>query len=270
MNGFQKVIKVFAICLAIFIIANICICIFSGLSLFIYFGNKQETSVTTKEFVQTYSNIERLDIDMVASNIEIIPGNEFKVEAWKAGTLTSKVVNGKLKLQENKKWFLSNNEIGQIIIYVPETVILKELDLDAGAGTVKIQNITAEKVDLDQGAGIFRIENCNFAKADIDGGAGKVEIASSELRNLDLDCGAGKVELEAAITGNSKISAGIGEIDMTLLGNKDDYQITAEKGIGSIKIDGNECSSNITYGIGTNKLKVDGGIGSIRIEYRQK
>lgn len=270
MNGFQKVIKVFAICLAIFIIANICIAIFSGLSFITHFGKIEETSVNTKEFVQTYSNIERLDIDMVASNIEIKQGNELKVEASNAGTLTSKVVNGKLKIEENKKWLLSNNSIGEVTVYVPKTLILKELDLDAGAGTVNIRDITAEKVDLDQGAGIFRIENCNFTQVDIDGGAGKIEIVSSKLRNLDLDCGAGKVELEAELIGRSKISSGIGEIDMTLLGNKDDYQITAEKGIGSIKIDGNECRSNTTYGIGGNQLKVDGGIGSIRIQYKEK
>ena len=75
--------------------------------------------------------------------------------------------------------------------------------------------------------------------------------------------------MEAYVTGNSRISAGIGEINLTLIGNKEDYQITADKGIGSIKIENQECSSNTTYGSGYNKIKIDGGIGSIIVDYKR-
>lgn len=269
MNGFQKVVKVCAICLAIFIISNIFMFIVSELSLMNYFTKQEESVNSAKEFVQTYTNIERLDIDLIASNITIKQGTEFKVEASTTGTLSSKVINGKLKLEETKKWFIQNNYIGEVTVYIPTTLVLKELDLDAGAGTVKIEDITAEKVDLDQGAGVFKIEKCNFNKTDIDGGAGKVEIISSKLNNLDLDCGAGKVELEAQITGDSKVSAGIGEIDIILIGTEEDYKINAEKGIGSIKIDGKECNSNTTYGTGHNRINIDGGIGAIYIQFKE-
>ena len=76
MNNFQKVIKVFAICLAIFIITNICMLIFSGLALFTHIDNKNEP---WKEFEAIYRNIDILDIDIAFSNIEIKVGNEFRV-----------------------------------------------------------------------------------------------------------------------------------------------------------------------------------------------
>ena len=265
MNNFQKVIKVFAICLAVFIIANICMLIFSGLALFTHIDNKNEP---WKEFEAAYENIDTLDIDIAYSNIEIKSGNEFKVEASTKSDLNCKQVNGKLKIEEKNKWFINNTLVGEVIIYVPNGITLKEIDLDTGAGEISLENIQAESLNLDHGAGVLKILNCNFNKTDIDGGAGKIEISASRLNNLDLDCGVGKVEMEAYVTGNSRISAGIGEINLTLLGSKEDYQITAEKGIGSIRIENQECSSNTIYGSGNNKIKIDGGIGSIIVEYK--
>ena len=266
MNNFQKVIKVFAICLAIFIITNICMLILSGLALFTHIDNKNEP---WKEFEAIYRNIDTLDIDIAFSNIEIKVGNEFRVEASTKSDLNCKQVNGKLKIEEKNKWFINNNLAGEVVIYVPSNILLREIDLDTGAGSIELENIQAGSLDIDHGAGLLKILNCNFNKANIDGGAGEIEILGSRLNNLDLDCGVGKVKMEAYVTGNSKISAGIGEINLTLLGNKEDYQITADKGIGSIKIENQECSSNTTYGSGYNKIKIDGGIGSIIVDYKR-
>lgn len=268
MNNFQKVIKVFAICLAVFIIANICMLIFSGIAIFTHFDSNSNNK-SLKEFNEIYQNIEKIDIDIASYNIEIKSGNEFKVEASTKNDLICKQINGKLKIEESNGWFFINNNLsGKVVISIPEGTILKEINLDTGAGEIVIENIQAEKFDLDHGAGVLKILNSKFNRTDIDGGAGKIEISSSELNNLDLDCGAGKVEIEANVTGNSKISAGVGEINLTLLGNKEEYQITAEKGIGNIRIENQECGSNTTYGLGDNRIKIEGGIGNIIIDYK--
>ena len=268
MNNFQKVIKILAICLAIFLIINICVLVFSGITLFTHLDSNNNNN--GKEFTQTYNNVKKIDIDILSSNIEIKPGQEFKVEANTESKLTCTQNNEILKIEENVGWFKVNKVSGNIIIYIPKEANIEKLDLDTGAGKIDIQNIKAEKIDLDHGAGVLKITDSKFDNTDIDGGAGKIEIASSELNNMDLDCGAGKVEIEARITGNNKISAGVGEINLELLGNKEEYQITAERGIGNIRIENQECSSKTTYGIGTNKIKVEGGIGNIDIQYINK
>lgn len=268
MNNFQKVIKVFAICLAVFIMANICMLIFSGTAIFMHFDSNSNNK-SLKEFNEIYQNIEIIDIDIASYNIEIKLGNEFKVEASTKNNLICKQINGKLKIEESRGWFFINNNLsGEVVISIPEGTILKEINLDTGAGEIVIDKIQAEKFDLEHGAGVLKILNSKFNRTDIDGGAGKIEISSSELNNLDLDCGAGKVEVEANVTGNSKISAGVGEINLTLIGNKEEYQITAEKGIGNIRIENQECGSNTTYGLGDNRIKIEGGIGNIIIDYK--
>ena len=59
------------------------------------------------------------------------------------------------------------------------------------------------------------------------------------------------------ITGNSKIECGVGELDVTLTGNKEDYKIIAEKGIGRIKIDGAEQGNNVSIGNGVNEIRLE-------------
>lgn len=268
MNNTQKIIKIGAIVLAIFIIVNIFSLIFSGLSWLLgidFNGSNNETN-----FKEVYQNVKEIEIDGIASSIEIVSGTEFKVEAKNLeNDFTSHVKNGVLKIEEHNKWFSQTNSNGTISITVPKDTILDELSIDTGAGKFKIQDITVKEFDMDYGAGILEIENVNFSSSDIDGGAGKIQIKNSILNNLELDAGAGKVEVVVSITGNSQINCGIGEVDITLIGNEDDYQITTEKGIGSIKIAGTEQKNSTIYGNGNNKLEIEGGIGNIDVSFKR-
>lgn len=266
MNGFQKVVKVFAICLGIVIIVNICALILSVFSIGLNIGNNNEN---LESFEETYQSVEKIDIDSVASNITIKQGEQFKVEANTKNGITSKFKNGNLEIEEKTKLFFNSGFVGEIIIYVPVNVSLRELKINSGAGKIDIDSINASSFDIDHGAGTLKISNSSFNKTDIDGGAGKIEIDSSILNNLDFDAGAGKIDIEANITGNSKISAGVGEINVTLLGSEQDYKINTEKGIGSIKINGGQYDSNASYGNGMNSLKVEGGIGAINIDFKE-
>ena len=80
--------------------------------------------------------------------------------------------------------------------------------------------------------------------------------------------GIGKVEINADIKGNSTISCGIGELILDLLGNKDDYQVIVDKGVGSVKVDGIKKKDDSIYGNGLNKINIDGGIGTIHVDFK--
>lgn len=267
MNGAQKTIKILAICLGIIIIINIFSGIFYGLSFITNINlNTQEK---TKNFEETYQNIEEIKIDGIISNITIKSGNVFKVTAQNVGTkFSSNIEHNTLKIEENQNIFPKNNWEGNIIITVPKDTLLNKLSIDTGASQVTIQDIYANILDMDNGAGILTITNSKFNKADIDGGAGKISINSSTLNNLDMDTGVGEIEIEAIITGNSEIDCGVGEVNITLLGTKEDYSITIEKGIGNIKIDNENQANDSTYGSGNNKLKLEGGVGNISLNFK--
>lgn len=261
MNGIQKVIKYGAIGLAIFIIVNI-------FSLVIFVASKVvDIDINYDEiinFKETYENVEKIKIDISSAKLNIKQGDVFRVEANDiTKKFKSKLTNGTLKIEENKQLFFKTKS-SEINIYIPE-INLESIDIDAGAGSITIENVNTNEFDLDQGAGTITISNSKFLKADIDGGAGEFKIISSNLNNLDLDAGVGKIEIDAILTGENKIDCGVGEVDINLLGESSNYKIKINKGIGSIKINGENQSNDTTFSSGDNLIDIKGGIGNIDI-----
>lgn len=267
MNGVQKTIKIASICFGILIIINIFSAIFwlvSGLTGFK--SDKRDVS-----FEKEYSNIDSIVIDMPVSNISIEPSNTFKVEAnGMSKNFNVKAKNGTLTLHEKGGWSWFKNYGGDVTVYVPQSVKLNKLSIDNGAGVISINHISSYLLDIDGGAGKLSISYSSFDEADIDAGVGETNIESSRLNNLDLDAGVGKININAFITGNSKIDCGVGAVNITLLGNREDYSIKAEKGLGSIKIDKEEKRGDFSYGYGINRIELDGGVGSINVNFMRE
>ena len=172
-----------------------------------------------------------------------------------------------LVIREKNVNLFRQNSPRRIIVTVPRNTVLDTIKIQSGAGELKIEKLECKKLDLDIGAGRTTIQDLNVTqKAKIEGGAGKVEILSGEIANLDLDMGVGMFKMVSSLLGDSKIDAGVGKLEVTLKNGIDKYTIKANKGIGSITIDGKEVSDGATYGKGENNIKVEGGIGSITIK----
>ena len=232
----HRLIKAFAICLAIFIIVSI-------INTIVYFASSIFSVNNNINMNENYSSeIKNIKIDMGTSNIVIKKGDT-------------------LNITENSVNFFRNKIISKVIITIPNN--LKDLSIDFGAGKLEISDINTSRFNLDQGAGKVIINNLISGKTDIDGGAGELNIKSSVLEDLDLDMGAGKFYFSGSLHGNNKIEQGIGELILDLNGN--DYTIKASKGLGSITINGEDYSKNTTVGEGINDIKIDGGVGSITI-----
>lgn len=264
MNSGQKAIKIAAICLAGFIIINIVNAIFMGLS---FIGGFHSNHQEGKHFVETYEQVKKIKLDINAASVKVLLGDELKVEATDVSNrFTSKVLNNNtLKIEEHHSWFW-HHQSGEIILTIPQSMLLEELDIDCGAGRIDISNITAHELKLDAGAGLLKIDHSNFQETNLNGGAGEINISSSLLRNLDLDAGIGKVQIDSEIYGKSEINCGIGEVNLHL-GNVSNYQFIIQKGIGSIEVNDITYNKDVTLGNGENIIKIEGGVGSIRINY---
>ena len=264
----QKIIKVFAIALAIFLIMNIISAIFWILS---FFGGafglyKEEGFKENMETISTSGDtIQELKVELNSTNLEIKIGDTFKVETNNS-KITYKNEKGRVVLKEEGSFWSGIGEKTSLLLYLPNDVLLQDVEIESGAGSLNIENLTAETFDLEQGAGKIVLENVRVSRqTKIDGGAGKMEILSSSFHRLDLDLGMGEFVFEGQLTGNNEMDSGIGNVDMTLTDGLENYTIKAQKGIGSMEIRGQEQSGEITYGDGITKLKVDGGIGKITI-----
>lgn len=252
----HRLIKAFAICLAIFIIVSI-------INTIVYFASNIFSVNNDINVNENYSSeIKNIKIDMGTSNLIIKKGDTLNVTADNVSKrFKVNEESNTLTIKEKSINVFRNKSISKVIITIPNN--LKDLSIDFGAGKLEISDINTSRFNLDQGAGKVTINNLISGKTDIVGGAGELNITNSALEDLDLDMGAGRFYFSGHIVGNSKIDQGVGELILDLY--SDDYSIKASKGLGSITINGENYSKDATVGEGINDIKIDGGVGSITI-----
>lgn len=221
--------------------------------------------MTTTDINNT--NVDTLEIDVITASLTIKTGKNFKIDT-NNNDITCKQNSNTVQIKEkNHNWFTNTKE-QDLIVYIPEDLEFEKVKINSGAGKIEIENLTTQKLTFELGAGETKIENLNVLKdCEIEGGAGRTSILSGEIKNLDLDIGVGETNLNSKLTGKSEINSGIGNLNITLQGSKEDYKIKADKGIGNIKIDGKEISNSTSYGDGENTIDINGGIGSIKINF---
>lgn len=268
MSEFQKIIKYFAIALAMFLIFSIISGISFGLSLVgnIFDGNDSEVLEDVLELVEIEDNINVLDVSVTSSNILIKVGDTFKIDTDNK-YIDCKQDGKKVKVTE-KKHSLFNSDNSKLVIYIPSDMTLDDVEIDSGAGKIDVDKLSVRNLNLNLGAGSVNIDNLMvFNSASIDGGAGETVIKNSDINNLELDMGVGRFSITATILGNSDIDHGVGEAIINLLGDAVEYQINVSKGLGSVSVDGKNINNNSIIGNGMNKIDLDCGVGSVVVNF---
>lgn len=265
MTTLQKVIKYLAYAFAIFLTVSIIGGILGAVGIFGEFLDN-DNALGELETYSVSDNITELDIEINAADFSVKQSDRFYVESnLKNIKVTDN--NGILKIKDTKKTMLSHKG-GTLVLYLPKNIILKKADIITGAGRVDVDTLSSDSLELELGAGEVKINSLTATKsADIDGGAGKITISDGSLCNLDLDMGVGQLNLKSALVGNSELDLGIGETNLTLVGNKDDYSIKTEKGIGSITIDGKKTQDFNSNG--KNRVEINGGVGEINVSFEK-
>lgn len=270
MIKFQKIIKYFAIALAILLIANIINLTVFGITTISDIFNKNESNNTITdgfENIKIKNEINVLDIETKGVNIVIKNGNKLKIETDNKDIKTKESNNKLLIIEDNNNWF-NKNKHTELIIYIPKKYQFDKVLIENGAGKIEIDTLNTKNIELDLGAGQVDIKNLNVSvQTNIDGGAGEINIQNSNLNNLDLDLGIGKTTINSRFNGKNEIDCGVGELIVDLIGTLDDYKIKVNKGIGTANIKDEKIDSDTYYGSGNNLIEINGGIGSININY---
>lgn len=268
MSAFHKVIKYLAMAFAIFLCVNIFGGIFMALgSLSFFFSGNGTEAIGEMQIYDIEGEISSLSIELSGARLKIVTGNAFSVESnHKYISVNSE--NGKIRISETKKFFGFSTEGVTVILNVPKDFVFDDVNIEAGAGKVEIDTLSADVLELSFGAGEAEIKNLTAnSRAKIDGGAGELTIDGGTLCNLKLDMGVGELTLKSCIEGESRLNYGVGEANLTLLGSLEDYKIEIDKGIGEAKLSGESMKDDSVYGSGENFIEIDGGIGAINIEF---
>lgn len=265
MTTFQKAVKYLAMAFAIFLTVSIIGGILSMFGLFSgFFGGDAVT-----EDIKTYtvsSDIKSLEVKINAADFTIKQGDSFSVES-NLKYLTVEDKNGVLTIRDTKK-FIRTYTGAVLTLYIPADTVFDKANITTGAGRLTVDNLSANTMNFELGAGEVAIDTLVAASdIDINGGAGKITISGGALHNLDLDMGAGQLNLTSALTGESDFDLGVGESNITVIGNKNDYKLDIERGLGNITVDGTSVSNIKGQGNGNNDIEISGGIGAINLKF---
>ncbi len=272
MTQAQKIIKYISIAFAIFLIVNIISLILFGLYQFAnILGLTENEDINISEMQDVdgtliNDEIDTIKIELQTSNLSIKIGDSLKLSS-NSNNISYKQDNGRLKIEEEEHSWFFNKQSSNLVLYIPEDMVFKKVEIETGAGEINIETLNTQKLSFKLGAGKAQVKSLSVIdKAKIEGGAGKLEILRGTINNLDLDMGVGKFVLNAKLTGKSNINAGIGSIDIGLIDGIENYTIKANKAIGSINVNGKDFTDKFEYGNGESYIKIDGGIGSINIK----
>ena len=269
MSIFQKVIKQLALAFAIFLVVSIIAGIFSAFCGIaeMFDGNSDSSIGEMSGAMMDKKDAKVLMIDIHAAKLEIKEGEQLEAKTNDSDIKINQK-DGVLQIKEKgNNWFKSSNN-STVLVYIPKDMEFDEVSINTGAGEIKIDSLITDVLDLDLGAGEVDIEYVEAREeADIDGGTGDTTIKSGKLCNLSFDLGVGEAKITSELNGDCDMDLGIGSLSLVIPGEKEDYTIEINKGIGEYTIDGEKIHDNTKIGKGKNNLQIDGGIGEAKIVF---
>lgn len=150
------------------------------------------------------TQIQNIEIDWVAGSVTIHPSDslsniivEERSPAESQHNMVVKQSGQTLKIEfaeDHVKFDLfSNNKVvnKDLVIRVPKNWNCNNLEIDAAATDVNIQDMTIRELDFDGASGNLILDNCNITDLDIDTASGDVEFTGI-LENLDFDAASAK------------------------------------------------------------------------------
>lgn len=176
-------------------------------------------------------------------------------------------INFSVGFQNEKEWYPT------ITVTLPEGFVAEEFDIEFGAGELLADYIKAKSVDFSMGAGEMTLKNLTVEdRSDLTVGAGSIKIQRLTANDVTMDCGAGEISVTGEIFGDSNINCGVGEITLDLDGVEENFNYIVDCGIGSVKINNREWDFTTHQSIynenAIGTFELDCGVGSINLRIR--
>lgn len=209
----------------------------------------EDEEYAQKEYEFEVADIDELKIEVGACrlNVEQYEGETYKVEAQNVYQLKCFVEDGVLAVDGTRD-ISSQIERRRVTIYVPKGVDLDNLDISLGAGSGRVESITAQEIEVEIGAGELEGTDLKAKEVKILVGAGSVVFDDCEFEDTKFDVGFGSAVYKGVLTGDVTVDCGMGNVDMKLIGEREDFNYEIECDMGEVEIDRTKYS-----GMGSNK-----------------
>lgn len=162
---------------------------------------EEHNSKLDSEFSEIFKLKENVDLEVDAVDVDIVLGNENKIEA--RNIVQNDVCVNYEGNKTNIKIKNHNHRKSYVRIVLNSKQKINELELDVDAGSVDMESIILNKLDLSCDAGEIEVKDiqCNDSKFDVD--AGSISIDGILKKFVQIDCNAGDVKVNMQHPKNS-------------------------------------------------------------------
>ncbi len=213
---------------------------------------------------QGYTDVKELDIDVTYVELEIISSDSSEVKV-SVENLASELQDNlwikkegtelKIKSENRNIWKrFGKNDTGKLVVFLPKGQSLREVSVDVGAGSMRVEELQAENMNLEIGAGYAEIRNF-------------------KANNLDIECGTGMVMLTGSVSESVGMDCGVGNISYEDTGKYSDYNYDLEYGLGGITIHdeqyGGISGEKKIKNNAQKEMKIDCGLGNVNVSFQK-
>lgn len=248
-------------------------------------GNHASDDFISKSY--TFQEIENITVDTSVYSVFFIPGSGKDIVVELTNVHKDYLVEKKnhtLVLKDPDMDFHSFNQNhffdllenagkerkATIQITLPKDFIANEIELDGGVGDITLEKVTAKELDIDAGTGNINGFQVTAESVDIDGGTGNMEFTDSAFGDTDIDAGVGNVIFSGTAHGRTTIDCGVGNTKFSLSDSKNNYALSLEKGLGTIRLNGDKVKFEDNYSENSGapySLNITGGVGNVTIDF---
>lgn len=237
-------------------------------------SDKSGSEVMAGELEEKADEIRELNMTLHSCELQISLSKDDQIRLEVAGDM-DKYFDVRRKGQtltiEDTRKTKKNLKAARINLQIPEGHVFDEVDMDLGAGTIKIDRLAADVMDIEGGAGQIEAQTL-IAKQKLDAeiGAGDFYIIEATLGETDIDCGVGRFEIDSCtLNGNADISGGVGDVSIGIIGEKEDFNYELSCGMGELDVFGESYTSlgkdrEIDNGAGYT-ISMDCGVGRVNV-----
>lgn len=225
------------------------------------------------------TQIQNIEIEWVAGSVTIHPSDSLSnisVSESSIDGTTPKMVcrqsDQTLKIQfceESMKFpsFGINADVSKdLVIRVPKNWNCNNLEIDAAAADVNIQELNINELDFDGASGNLILDNCNVTELDVDTASGYVEFVGT-LEQLDFDAASAKFYGEFfEIPSNLDMDSMSGDLELVLPPDSG-FELNLDTMSGTFETDFTFGKHNNLYicGDGNCKINVSALSGDVNI-----
>jgi len=238
--------------------------------------------------------INEIEIDMSSGNIEILPAGDYSFEIYRRdnSSISYSFSGGKLYVKQNLtlSWRLFDFGLGhkteKVIVYLPESALLRSADLKISSGRIDASSIDCQNLNLKISSGTAHINNVISNEATAKVSSGNVKISGIEAKNLQIEItsgslkaddvksqgfsarvSSGTVNLSGKFLGDSDVRVTSGTVNMEIDGAEKDYRRIFSVSSGSVYVNGKRNPGSDSNTGANNSLNVKVSSGTVRVNF---